>query len=128
MNILLLNAFLLTSDKTLLVPPFAPPTVPLDDGVVNLDLYLGSVFTPVETKTLSKKFLNLFGLDTLVVTEGLFVFSLLPEKDEDVTDALVFLLLTDVNGVSVFVTLAVTPECTRIMNFDQEINYTLFII
>ena len=62
----------------------------------------------METKTLSKKFLNLFGLDTLVVTEGLFVFSLLPEKDEDVTDALVFLLLTDVNGVSVFVTLAVT--------------------
>ena len=65
-------------------------------------MYLGSVFTPVETKTLSKKFLNLLGLVTLVVTWGLFVFSLLPEKDDDeVTDALlVFVTLPDVNAVS----------------------------
>ena len=62
----------------MLVPPWEPLTVTLDDGVVNLDLYLGSVFTPVETKTLSRKFLNFFGLVTLVVTEGLFVFNLLP--------------------------------------------------
>ena len=52
----------------------------------------------METKILSKKFLNLFGLVTLVVTEGLFVFSLLPEKDDEV-----------VGNVSVvFVTLVVT--------------------
>ena len=67
----------------MLVPLWAPLTVTLDDGVVNLDLYLGFVFTPVETKTLSRKFLNLFGLVTLVVTWGLFVFILLPLEDEE---------------------------------------------
>ena len=82
MNILLLNAFLPTSFKTLLVPLWAPLTVTLDVDVVNLDLYLGSVLTPVETKTLSRKDLNFFGLVTLVVTWGFVVFTLPPDDEE----------------------------------------------